>query len=95
MKKILAVFAVLGLLASTMPSASAFSTDKTANQNPDGSEKFSDPDEQMPAFITGSGNQSNSGASLNENEVTPPSYGDVNNGAQSFDRATSHMENSR
>lgn len=93
MKKILALFAVLGLLTATASGAWAFTKEK-ADVNPDGTEKYTDPDEQMPAFVTSPGDSSGAATTLDEDQVTPRSYGDVNEGAQDFDRDTAHMENS-
>jgi len=92
MKKLALILVFGSLLISG--SAFALSSEQKGGQNSDGSPKFADPDEQMPAFMvpqsqtrSGSGFQPlPEGASL-----TPLQPGQYDNGAAAFQKAYTHQ----
>jgi hypothetical protein len=93
MKKILALLTVIGFVVATISGAAALTTEQRDDRNTDGSSKFSDPDEQMPNFVAGSGDQSNSqNMNFNSQPVTPPGYGDRDEGAAAFNHAYMHLQ---
>ncbi len=72
----------------------ALSTEQRNSENTDGTAKFADPDEQMPAFVISSDHTSSAGSSLSfgDSQVTPPTVGDSDYGARDFDRAYAHLQ---
>lgn len=93
MKNSLIIMALLFLVGLPIRHAIALSQVQ-APQNIDGTPKFTDPDEQMPGFVigpqeTGSGAVDFSGSASN---VTVPTVGDRDYGAQAFDQAFSHQQ---
>jgi hypothetical protein len=94
MKNTLIITALLLLVGFPIRNALAFSQ-VSAPQNTDGTPKFTDPDEQMPGFMVGTGQSENAtrGLSIGMPGVTIPSMADRDSGAQSFDQAFSHLQN--
>ena len=93
MKKAWIIMALLLLVGLPIRCAFALSQ-QSAPQNIDGTPKFTDPDEQMPGFVVGS-EQDGTGArgfSGSASNVTIPSMGDRDYGAQAFDQAFSHQQ---
>jgi hypothetical protein len=98
MKKIFAILAALGFLVLGAQAAQAFSTEQQNGVNPDGTAKFADPDEQMPNFVVGPGDNAGTAPSasiMDGNPVTIPTYGESDPGAAAFNQAFDRLQNNR
>jgi len=92
-----AVF-TLALFAS--PASFALSVDRDTGMNSDGSAKFSDPDDQKPAFMNGMPDEPSSATQRPSGSVTVSpgltgsdnmrSFNPQNSGTDAFDQAYSH-----
>jgi hypothetical protein len=94
MKTFLLIVVLFSALLLTPEKARAFSIDQSANQNTNGSQKFNDPDEQMPDFMSAPDHVgSNDGAlSFGSAPINIPTQGQYDSGAQTFDQAFAHQQ---
>jgi len=96
MKKLWFIPAIVGLALSTSSQAMALTTESRNDQNADATSKFSDPDEQKPAFMVNAPNGGDNSSHAQSNGfsgVTLPSMGDNTPGARAFDDAVSRQQN--